>query len=777
MSNELSDESPRSGDTAAPGAQPSRPQPAASRQDRTAAAGRDDTVHCPACDSIQNNDRKFCGKCGSSLWLPCTECGTSNGAGELFCGNCGANLAERTEAHTHELTTALEEARRLKAEARFHRAQQLLEPIAQREYAHPHLADLVRQARDELANTAEEMEERVADARRAIEAAKLYASNREFSRARCALEAVPPMMRDEEFQRFLDEVTSVSEEITQLTFEVRRAIQAKKTDNVLPKVERLLQLKPGDEDLLRLAGRLKKKRRGRDVEIRDRACQAAKQSLANFQYKQALLRMRMIPPAAHTTEVARLRDHVEECAWLWHDLSTSPYLDENLVAVARRLGKLQPSDQWTKDVLVELRRRLSREMTNTIAAGRAWARPPKRQHIGCPVDWIAGFRRIPLESQPVVERMRHNPGRLHIAAGLALQGLGRGRIHIDLTPRSRKGVLGRLSGQRKRPGHSQSAWGLDLGTTGLKAVHMRWEDDRAVIDRCDWLPHSKNLNRPEAEHEQDAIIAQTLAEFLEAHPRRGSDAVCVGFPSTKVLGRFIQLPPTAPDKIAEAMQYEAHHQIPLPLNTLVWDYQVLEEEADPVPGDEDAVPGMRRTVLTAAENELVARHVAHFQRAGLDVSMVQSDAVALANLISHEFLDAPDQGPLMIADLGATTLNLAVASPSAVWFRSVGSGADEFAKCLMRDFNLNFKQAEAVKYKPTVARQVHRIYEVLAPEFEKVFHAVQRSMDSFSTAHNGQSVERLFAVGGGFQMHGLIRQFVFGSVVIPDQPGGGDAEP
>jgi len=772
------------------------------------AVARGDVVACPRCHAPNARDRKFCGHCGQSLWMPCTECGTFNGCTEIYCGNCGTNLVEKLEAHVHELSTALEEARRLKSEARFHRAEKLLTPIAERQYHHPVLADLVRQAEHELATAGEEYDQRIADSHRALEAAKLYASNREYERARCALDAVPPSLRDENFQDLMNEVVAISEEITQLTFEIRRAVHKQQFDDLLPKVERLLELRPGDPKLLRLLAQLKHKRRGKEAELRDRLCQSAKRALAKFQYQQAAEQIRMVPPSVQTVEVARLQEHVEECAWLWNDLRASPYLDEPLLAIAERLVKLQPGDKRPGQILQEVKRRMAAPAPDARMAARPWARPPKRSSIGCPVEWIGGFRKIQVREPEVAATLQKNAGRFFVAAGLALQGLGRARLDINLLPRPKRSVLSLLASQtRAKHRPAESAWGFDLSPTGIKAVHLRWEEGVPVMDQCELVAHAKNLNRPDADAEQETLISDSMTSLLEKIDVEGSDRVCVGIPSPKVLGRFINLPPTARDKISEAMQYEAKHQIPLPLDTLVWDYQLLDEdEEEEKPkglfgkrkekakdkekdkekekekdGEEAAQEEttraeretepkeMRRAVLAAAEVNEVHLQLGHFQQADIDVDVIQSDAIALANFLNYEYLDSPDQQPVLLADIGAATINIVVVSPVDIWFRSVGYGADEFAKCMMRDFNLTFSRAEAVKRTPTAARNVHKIYEVLSAEFEAIFNEVQRSIDSFATTHDGRRVSRILAIGGGFRMHGLVRHFVVGPLDSPPQ--------
>jgi class 3 adenylate cyclase len=49
-----------------------------------------ETFTCPVCGEVNDAAQRFCGHCGTSLWLKCTSCGQDNPPGFRFCGSCGA---------------------------------------------------------------------------------------------------------------------------------------------------------------------------------------------------------------------------------------------------------------------------------------------------------------------------------------------------------------------------------------------------------------------------------------------------------------------------------------------------------------------------------------------------------------------------------------------------------------------------------------------------------------------------------------------------------------
>ena len=71
-------------------------------------------MKCPKCDRQNSPKSKFCGTCGSNLFIACSDCKTNNPAKLKFCGNCGSRLVKgksvertpvRPRAKVEETTT------------------------------------------------------------------------------------------------------------------------------------------------------------------------------------------------------------------------------------------------------------------------------------------------------------------------------------------------------------------------------------------------------------------------------------------------------------------------------------------------------------------------------------------------------------------------------------------------------------------------------------------------------------------------------------------------
>jgi predicted amidophosphoribosyltransferase len=97
-------------------------------------------VPCPQCALENRPQRKFCAKCGTSLWDTCFECGEPSAAAATYCGGCGANL-QKLGAELHQrMETDFRTAAQMRSEYRYDQAVALLLPISKN--GHPRLADM-----------------------------------------------------------------------------------------------------------------------------------------------------------------------------------------------------------------------------------------------------------------------------------------------------------------------------------------------------------------------------------------------------------------------------------------------------------------------------------------------------------------------------------------------------------------------------------------------------------------------------------------------------------
>ncbi len=304
-----------------------------------------------------------------------------------------------------------------------------------------------------------------------------------------------------------------------------------------------------------------------------------------------------------------------------------------------------------------------------------------------------------------------------------------------------------------------SAWGIDIGQAGLKAMKLRVSDDgeRVIAAAFDYIPHPKILSQPDAIPEE--LIREAMKTFLDRNKIDG-DLIAISVPGQSSLAKFIKLPPVESSKVAEIVKYEARQQIPFDLNDVIWDYQ-------PIGGgvEESGFMLEAEVGLFAMKRELVYDALKPFTNNSKEVEIVQIAPLALYNYLSYDVLgfrktaDTPEppaaEDYYVILDMGADNTTLLVSNGRSIWIRNVPIGGNHFTRSLTREMKLTFAKAEHLKCNATKAPDPKAVFQAMRPVFNDYVSEIQRSIGYFGSVNRSAKIRKIIGVGNGFRLAGL----------------------
>lgn len=686
-------------------------------------------VSCRSCGRANPAARRFCGGCGQPLWEACPKCGVECAADERYCGACGSDIQSHRDQQRREQQQQLDAAMALAAEHRYEAAIAALRLLPDEE------------ANERIARLDAELKQHVAAAAAALDRARASLETHDYRAAQAAIERVPQPMRGEEHERLLERARACRRELAELLAEIRAGLEQKQTPGLLAKLDRLLVLKPDHEQARKLAGQLCEK-----------VHEAAKVRLDQRQYCESLELLEQVPAQLRGDEFAALFDAARERQALLAAIRGAAHADETLLGLAQRLCQLSPGDAEAARLRDQVAQRLRQRPADPSLAAVAWSPAAKSVSPAIPIDWLAHLMR-PMRDAATSQRLHEQPGQYFAALGLALQGVGLAAIDMELTPQDGGGVLSRLPLGFARS--ASSAWGIDLGNCGLRAIKLaRDKGDAARVETFECIDHSRPLALIDAAEERSAAVLQTLREFAARAGDLKQTKVCIGMPGLRTLARFFELPPMPAKKVADAAALETRRQLPIALDDLCWSLRSFDAPSKP---DQHS----RRVLVQASRRAHVRERIALFQEAGLRADVVQSDCLALHNALAYEFFagqDATAQSSQAIAaiDLGADATNVVVSGTHGVWFRTLGLGGEAFKRALAEEFRATAAQAERLKRQPAKAPRFHRWQEALESVFDQLSGELERSLLAYAKVHPDQPVRRVYGLGGAMRTFGLL---------------------
>ena len=695
-------------------------------------------IKCGSCSGENDSNAKFCEGCGHTLHEPCGVCGKAVLLTQKFCGSCGADLEKSIQQRQRELEQWLTEAVSSTKEGDFERALGLLSRVAR--VTDYRFKTVIENAKTAITKV-KMLQTRAENNRDEIMAkAKLAIDQGDNPSAIRLLESLPVNMISEESKKTLTRMKHQAGEQTELEREVRDAIAEKDWARVGGLLDHLLTLSPEQKSYARLA-----------KQVSEKLMTSASRAVTKGNYEFAWSQINAVPKLEHSDDYRKQLSKVAEIRWLANQFSEEPFATPMLGKLAVRFAKSAPQDPRAHELISSLAARLKH-------VERA-ARNPLPSWQASPDSWLGGKvamlgfpQSIDLRGHELLHRF---PGRFNVSFGLALQGLGHGRVTEHFGPKQR--LLGSLRKKKSR------CWGLDLGSATAKAVLLEESEGQFKVIDCFFAEYSEPICRlGDARHGATATTKPVLDRFLKTKEVNGIP-IWVNLPNTNTVDRFVRLPPVTCKQANSLLNKEIEHKIPIPaddLNAVRW----IGKAKD------DGLQG-RPSFLSVVRRNIVDDRLQLLSESGLQISGLQSDAIALINFATTEFaeLSSPENQTMTddnssensltmsFLDCGASGTTLILVSNDAHWIWTIESGGEDITAKISRTTKSTRSQAEQIKRNPADIESPSWQYEPveqhlmeLRARLETVFANAKKQNSRFQT-------KSTWCFGGACMAHEWIR--------------------
>ena len=666
----------------------------------------------------------------------------------MFCGDCGTNLcdafAELSQRNTNKLATADQ----MRQEGRYYEAMSVLHGIVSK--GDSRLEQHVELARVHYEEISELRDQKSREADEAFERAHQELVAHRYAAAQSILDRIPVSVRTPKFKEKLQQVEQLLSKVQALTRQIKASLQAKQFDHLLPYVLELQELTPEDASLVRLANQLRRRQDQQNVSSAQQQLMRAKAQFKQCRYEKAAQHLVQIERESVPKSWQATYDTIVEADWLARQIKNSPFSTPQLQKFANRLRKLNPNDPQLAKLADQVAVRLKRQAPD----GRFVEVWSKAAHdaIGVPVRHWQGFDQV--DGVDECKELQQDSVQFLVAYGLALQGLGLAHLSPNLLGRDDGAILQRLKNLRSKA-TLDTVWGIDLGAAGLSAIELTRDKpgERPRVTDAVRISHSRPLSEATAGEETVRITQESVLSLLEHRSIPRSKAV-VSFSGPKSLGRFFEIPKLRPNKMIDAVSYEAKMQIPIPIEEINFDWHVWDNE------DNDA--RFVGITLVAARKDQLADTLMAFAGSPIKPIAIQSCCLALYNAAHYEFWRDAEASPAPIAilDVGTEASTLIVGSPRQIRYRSLSTGTEKMSRFLMTRFNLTRDRAEQAREQWTGQHWMYQLDQELVPLYREMSAEVQRTLAAYR--NEGIRVEQLIVTGGGSRQYGLLRHFVHG---------------
>jgi type IV pilus assembly protein PilM len=318
---------------------------------------------------------------------------------------------------------------------------------------------------------------------------------------------------------------------------------------------------------------------------------------------------------------------------------------------------------------------------------------------------------------------------------------------------------------------SQSIIGLDIGSSTVKAIKLKKLKDGYELVGAEII----NLTSESVEEldpdVRSSLYINTIKKIL-AHKNIASKKAVTAIPGDSAIIRYIKVPYMPAEELKNVVPYEAEQYIPLGMDQVVFDYQVLSEA-------EEENQKKMEVLLVAVKNDTMNQHLELLKGAGILPFMIDVDAFALCNAYSLNAHDEADTGvradTVAVINMGAKFTTITILEKGVPHLtRDVNIGGNNFTKEIQREFSLNFPQAEELKKQHAMIMvesdelllssapssdddKSSRIFEAITPALNKLLNDVRRSFDYYESTVKKKPVQKILLSGGSSKIKNIDR--------------------
>lgn len=223
--------------------------------------------------------------------------------------------------------------------------------------------------------------------------------------------------------------------------------------------------------------------------------------------------------------------------------------------------------------------------------------------------------------------------------------------------------------------------------------------------------------------------------------------VAATIPSSKAYSRVLSLPSRLKKKeLNEAVLIEASQYIPIPLDELYLDHEIVSVHDD-----------RSEVLMVGAPKKIVDSYMKFFKLIGLDVCALETTISAASRIISR--VENSQDIPTVLIDLGSLSVDLTVYDKDVVVNGTIPGGGDDFTNRIAEKLNISKPEADSIKtkYGLGVSKHQKEIREALKPQLDSLIKEVRRVVRYYEERTGGKStIGQIITMGGGSNMPGLV---------------------
>jgi type IV pilus assembly protein PilM len=294
-------------------------------------------------------------------------------------------------------------------------------------------------------------------------------------------------------------------------------------------------------------------------------------------------------------------------------------------------------------------------------------------------------------------------------------------------------------------------FGLDLSDLSVKIVKLESNGLSEYITSYSSVTLANNaIVDGEIQQKDQAVAAIKKAVAMVGPEKLKTKKVICSLPETKAFLRIISIPQMSESELNEAVKWEMEANIPLPLDQVYYDWQVIPEKL--------IFEKNRLNLLVVAIAKVVVdQTIEVLELAGLDPVGLEIESIAQARSL---LLEKNEKDTVLIVDIGDRRTSFSVTRGGVPCFTSsIPLSGQSLTDVISKGMNVSFDEAEKIKISFGIGDEFKNdaLFKSTEPVLENFVQEIERSIDFYVTGLKySKNVDKIIICGGGANAKGIV---------------------
>lgn len=301
---------------------------------------------------------------------------------------------------------------------------------------------------------------------------------------------------------------------------------------------------------------------------------------------------------------------------------------------------------------------------------------------------------------------------------------------------------------------ASNIFGLDISDLSIKAVQIENDGTLDSVSSYSSVPLPASCITDGEIQKKDQVISAIKKVIETSLPKKiKTKKVICSLPETKAFLRIISVPKMEEAELKEAVKWEMEANIPLPLEQVYYDWQVIPENIF-------AEKNKINLLVVAIAKSVVDQTIEILELAGLDPVGLEIESIAQTRSL---LLEKNEQETVLIVDIGDRRTSFSITNGGVPCFTSsIPLCGQSLTDVISRGMSVSFEEAEKIKISYGIGNDFKNdaLFKLTKPVLENFIQEIDQSIDFYLTGLKySKSIDKIIICGGGANTKGIVPYF------------------